>query len=157
FYKRTEICHTCNGTFYYVANRILLIRCKPRIGILKLHAESNLGILDLLDQDFHFISDFKQFLRMFYASPGHLGNMKQSVRSSQIDKCAEVRHILHCSFYHITFMDTCEQLFLHLCFLGNQKLSAVSDNPSSLRIKLGDDELNLLIRIFSKILFIRIG
>ena len=83
--------------------------------------------------------------------------MKQSVCTTQIDKSAEIRYILNGSFNNIAFMDSFQKFLLHFSFLSNDKLLAVADISSSLRIVLADYEFNILSCIFVQILFISIG
>ena len=83
--------------------------------------------------------------------------MKQTIRTSKVYKCPKIRHILDNTFYYVSFMDTLKQRFLEFCLFRDQKLFPVADNSSSPRIKLCDYKFDLLIRIFSEILFICVG
>src|SRR5699024_2472076 len=100
------------------------------------------------------LSYMEQFLRIIDTSPGHLGNMKQSVYSAEIDKCTEICNILYNTFYCITCMQVCKNLFLFFCFLSNKKLSSVTDDTVSSRIELADYKFNLLSLIFAQVFLI---
>lgn len=77
--------------------------------------------------------------------------MKQSVSSAQIDECAEIGNILNSSLYNIANCDACEQFFLQFLLLSNDELFAVTDDASSSRVELGNNEFNFLICIFRQI------
>ena len=82
--------------------------------------------------------------------------MKQSVSSAQIDECAEIGNIFNSSLYNIANCDACEQFFLQFLLLSNDELFAVTDDASSSRVELGNNEFNFLICIFRQIFFIYI-
>ena len=94
---------------------------------------------------------------MLNTSPGHLGDMKQTICAAQIYECTEIGNVLYNAFYNVTFMDSCEQCSLLFCLLGNNQLLAIADISSSLRIVLADNEFDLLICILRQIFLIGIG
>ena len=145
--KCTEVSHSCNTTGYNVACCVFLSSGQPRVLISKFQAQSDLVAADVFDQDFQFLANFEGLLRVLYAAPGHLRDMKQSVSSAQIDECTEIGYILNSSLNYIANMDSLEESFLHLGFFSNQKLLAVTDDSSSSRIELADNELDLLTSI----------
>ncbi len=155
--KCTEVSHSCNTTGYNVAYCVLLSSVQPRILIRELQAQSDLVAADVFDQDFQFLANLEYLLRVLYAAPGHLRDMKQTVSSAQIDECTEIGYVLNSSLYHIAYMDALEESFLHLSLLSNDKLLAVTDDSSSSRIELCDNELDLLTSIFRKIFLIVLG
>ena len=154
--KCAKVSHTCYSTLYFIAYCIFLSSIEPRICIIKLKAQSNLGIFDLFDQNSQFLTNLEHLLRMLNTTPGHLRDMKQTISSAQIYECTKVSNIFNNTFYNISFMDTLEEFFLHLCFLSNQKLFSVTDDSSSLRIEFSDYKLNLLISIFAEVFLISI-
>ena len=83
--------------------------------------------------------------------------MKQTVYAAKIDKCSEICYILNGSLDPVTDFKFCKQLSLLLSSFSHQKLSSVTDHAVPSRIKLTDDEFNLLILIFAQILLISIG
>ena len=94
---------------------------------------------------------------MLNSSPGHLGDVKQTVCTAQIDECTEIGYILNNAVNNIAFVNSLEELFLNLSLLSCDQLSAVTDVSSSLRIVLADNEFNLLTCILGQIFLISIG
>ena len=155
-YKGAKISHTCYLTGNDIACSEFLSGIQPWILVREFQAQSNLFTLDILNKDFQFFTNFKYFLRIFYMTPGHLRNMKQTVCSAQINECTEISHILHNTLNHIADCNAFKQRFLQFRFSGYQKLFAVTDNSSSSRIELGNYKLDFLARIFFQIFLIRI-
>ena len=73
--------------------------------------------------------------------------MKQTVCAAKVDKCSEVRNILHNALYPVSNLNPLEQRFLHFSLSGHHQLLAVADNSSSSGIEFRDHEINLLTRI----------
>ena len=155
-YECAEVCHSCYLTGNYIAYCILICSVQPRILILELQAQGDLGVTDILNQDIELLANLEYLLRVLYASPGHLRDMKQTVCSAQIYECTEIGYVLNNALYHIAYMDALEELFLLLCLLSNDQLLAVTDDTTTARIELCNYEADLLAFILSQILLIGI-
>ena len=113
--------------------------------------------MDILDDNSYLLANLEDLLRILNSAPGHLGDVEQSISTTQVDECAEVCHVLDSSLNHIACMDALKQFLLQLCLLGNKQLLAVADNSSSLRIELCDYELNLLSCVLLQVLLVCVG
>ena len=77
-------------------------------------------IMHIFNQYFYCISYMEQLFRIVDTSPGHLGNMKQTIYSAKIDERTEICNIFHNTFHSVSCMKICKKLFLFLCFLSYQ-------------------------------------
>ena len=116
FNECAEVCHTCDCSFYYVSYSIFFICIQPRVLIFELQAQCDLISVDIFDQNFDRLADFEDLLRVFYSSPGHLGDMQQTICSAQIDECTEICNILNNTVYNIANCDLLKQSFLLFSF-----------------------------------------
>ena len=103
------------------------------------------------------LAGLKYLLRVLDTSPGHLGNVKQTVRAAKVDERAEIGHILNGAFYGVAYMDALEQFFLHRCLPRDHKLLSVADHSALSRVKLGNDKLDLLTGVFCQVSLVSIG
>ena len=117
-YKSAEVSHAGNAAFHDCAYSVLLISGKPRILIVKLQAECNAVSFDILDQAGNLLSNGKDGTRIVYTAPAHLGDVKQSVCSAEIDECTEICDVLYGSLNDIADMDSGEELLLSFLLLG---------------------------------------
>ena len=154
--KCAEIRHTRHTAYYNITNSILLCCLYPWIRLRELKTQCNLLTLDILDQDPHLVSGLEYLLRVLNTAPAHLRNMKQSIRSAQVNECTEICHILNSSFHCITNLDSGEQFFFQLCLLCNQQLLSVANDPSSLGIELCNHKFNVLSGILGQIFLIAV-
>ena len=153
----TKICHTCNFTSYNVAYCEFLSSCKPWILFREFHGQCDLVSVDLFDHNFNFVTNVEYFLRVLYSAPGHFGDMKKSVCSTEIDECTEICNVLNNACNNITNVDSLHKFFLFFCFLSKKKLFTVTDDTASSWVEFCDNEFDLLICIFGKIFLISIG
>src|SRR5699024_331178 len=107
--------------------------------------------VDLFDKDFQFLSNCKYFLRILHSAPGHLGDMKQTVRAAKINKRTEICNILHNACNNVAGMDSLHKLFLFLSLLSKKQLLAVTDDAASSGIELCDHKFDLLSCVFGQI------
>ena len=155
--KCTEICHTCNFTFYYVSYCEVLSSCKPWVLLREFKGKCDLISVDIFDKNCNFIAYVEDFLRVLYSAPGHLRDVKKSVCSAEVDECTEICNILNNTLNFVTNVDLSKKLFLFLSFLSKKKLFTVTDDTASSWVELCDNELNLLICIFGKVFLICVG
>ena len=155
-YKCAEISHTCHTAVYHVANRILVSCVDPWISLRELKAQGNFLSLNILNQYPYLVPCLEYLLRILNTAPAHLGNMKKSVCTAQINECAEVGYVLNGSVNGIAWLDSCEQFFFQLRLLCNQKLFPVADDSSSLRIEFCDNKINILSCILGQVLLIAV-
>ena len=118
-YESAKVSHSCHLTCNNISYCILAVGILPGICILKFQAECNLITGNLFNKGLYLISYLEYLLGIFDTSPGHFGNMKETICTSDVDKCAKVCYILNNAFYYIPNVDAFKKLLLQFCLLCN--------------------------------------
>ena len=155
--KGAKIRHAGDTAADDVTNSVFLLSLEPRVLVGELEGEGDLLTLDLLDEGLDLIANLEDLLGALDAAPGHLGDVKQTVSSAQIDESAEIGKVLDLALDDHAFLDAGHKGFLHLGLAGNQELLAVADDAAAARVILDDHELNLLILILGEVSLKAVG
>src|SRR6267378_3645332 len=147
FYESSVIRHARNLPRDPGGGREALLDCFPRIGQKLFVTERDpLAIaIELEDLDLHRVAYLKKLGRILEASPGHIGDMQQSVNAAEIDERAIVGQILNLPFN--------DNLFFYLiqCVIFSTGIAlfehglARKDDVRSLSIQLNYLGFNLLV------------
>src|SRR6185437_3620224 len=114
-----------------------------------LESERNalLVFIELENLDVNLIADIYQIARMRESSPGHVGDVQQTIEAAEIDESSVIGEILHRAGEHRTFFQVleCFGAFLSLLFFG--VLLARDHDVPALFIQLDYPNFNLLALI----------
>ena len=116
FNECTEVCHTCDCSFYYVSYSIFFIRIQPRVLIFELQAQCDLVSVDIFDQNFDRLADFEDLLRVSTLPQDISEICSRLICSAQIDECTEICNVLNNTVYNIANCDLLKQSFLLFSF-----------------------------------------
>ena len=127
-------------------DRVLGFDFVPRILGLLLETEGDalLVVVDVEDHHFDFLSEFEHFVRMGDASPGHIGDVEETVNTAEVDERTEVGDVFHDAFADLVDFHIFKQLgaaILAGCF---EKFAAGNNDVSAVLIDLEDLEFVFL-------------
>ena len=76
---------------------ILGFNIVPGIGKLLLQSEADafLLVIDVEHDHINFLPDGQKFGWMVDSAPAHIGYVKQAIQTIEVNKCSEIRDILH--------------------------------------------------------------
>ncbi|MPM23755.1 hypothetical protein SDC9_70229 [bioreactor metagenome] len=122
------------------ADRVFDVDIVPRIAGLLLVAQRNafLGEVDVADEHFDFLADFEQFARMREPTPGHVGDVEQSVDAAEVDEGPEVDDILDHAFAQLTDFHFLEQLAPAVAHGFFEQFAARNHDVAAIGIDLED-------------------
>ncbi len=134
--------------------RIAACDADPRIVAELLDAERNAVLLGVVAQDlgFELLADMHHFGRMLDTAPGHVGDVQQTVDSTQIDERAVVGDVLHHTLDGRPFLQAFHQGFAVGAHGLFQHGTARHDDVVALAVELDDLELHLLVFVRSGVL-----
>ena len=125
---------------------VLLLDVLPRRRQLLLHAEGDTLALaiDLEDLDLHLLVDAHHLGRVVAPTPGHIGDVEQTVDPAEVDEHAEVGDVLDLTGAQLALLDLAHQLGLELLAVLLDQLAARDDDVHPLLIDLDDAGVDLL-------------
>ena len=122
FYECTVLLDLYNFAFKYITDLILLAYECPWLRLCLLESQADLALLlvEGEDLDVDDVADLENFFRVFELALGNLGNVKQSVDSAYIYKCAVVSKSHDLSFDDIADVQVLPDLSNGFALLINQ-------------------------------------
>ena len=104
FHKGTVGHDVDHVTLDNAADSVLGFHIVPRIVALLLQTEGDtfLGVVDIQDHHFDFLTDFQHFVRVGDSAPAHIRDVQQAVHTAEIDECTEVRNVLDGALTQLT-------------------------------------------------------
>src|SRR5208282_5304586 len=111
------------------AHRVLVGHILPGTGALLLEPQRDLFpvLVDVQDHDLDLVVDLEHVAGMVDTAPAHVGDMQQSVDTSQVDEGTEVGDVLDRSLSDLADLDFLEELLL-LLFAGDLDQLAAADH-----------------------------
>src|SRR4051812_40124209 len=91
-HKCAEIHEPRNGPLGSSTRRVLLRRILPGTRANLAVGQPNFAglLVEFIDANFNFLTDFEHFARVLHSIPTELTYMNQAIQSAEIDECAEV-------------------------------------------------------------------
>ena len=141
FFKANEraVAHQAdNGSLQAGIDRILLLDLLPWAGFLLLHTKGNLFALavDVENLDFNLVANLDDFGWMIHATPTHVGDVQQTIKTTKINERAEVGDVGHGAAHNVAFVHLVHQLALGIFALVLDQLATADDDIASLKINL---------------------
>ena len=122
--------HVDDLTVVLLIDFVLFLDVVPRIGLFLLQAKCDFLFfaIDIQDDAFDFLIECDHFGRMANAFPSHVGDMQQSIDTTQINERAELGNVLHDTLAELTDFEFGQQLLAILFpLLLNQRPAANHD------------------------------
>ena len=153
-HKSTVAHNVDNFTFNLGINRISLFNTFPRIGRLLFHSQRDLFflVIDLENHHFNFLINRNHFRRMSNTFPAHIGDMKQTIDSSQVYKGTEVCDILYDTLSQFAFRQFSQQRFTVRLPLTLDHRTTRNDNITSCFIDLENFAFDFLANVVGNII-----
>ncbi len=134
-------------------DRVLFADIFPRALGLLLQTKSDLFfvIVNVQDHDLDLFIDLHHLRRMVNASPAHIGNVQQTINTTEVDEGTEVRDILNRTCAKVANFEVAEKFLFHLlaCFFDQ---SATRNNNVSTRfVDLQNHALDVLADVVSDV------
>ena len=122
-------------TLYDLTYFVLVVDYRPRLRLILLVSERNLSLflVHLEYDNFNLVSNCEHFLRVSQFSPRNFRNMKESVDTTDINKCAVICKSHYSTFDNISYFETAPNFGDLLCSFFRQN-SFVREHCSSFHL-----------------------
>src|SRR5690554_203847 len=106
FQKCSVIFNVHDGSLHFAPFDNGFIQDIPWMWLQLLESQRNsfLVLVKVKYDHIYFLIEFKYFARMTYSTPGNIGDIQQTINSTQIHKCTKIREVLDNPFQHLTFL-----------------------------------------------------
>src|SRR5271155_3075266 len=144
--ERAVVGHADHPPGYVRAHGITVLGIKPRIGGQLLESQRNALLLFVVLQHLHLnlVADVYQVARVRQPSPGHVGDVQQSVKAAEIDERAVLGQVLHHTRQNRALFQMFESLAALLVLLAFEQLLARDHNVAALLVDLDDGNFERL-------------
>ena len=128
------------------AHGIAVLGVEPRVRreLLKPERYALFVAVELEDLDLNLIADVHQVAGMGQPSPGHVGNVQQSIDAAEVHECTVVGKVLHDSGENRSFLQMFQQLGLLCVLFRLEKLFARNYDVAALLVQLHDRNVEAL-------------
>ena len=135
------------------ADRVLRLDTRPGALFLLLETERDafLGLVDLEDLDLDVLINLQELARVVDSPPAHVGDMKQSVETAEVDEGAELGDVLDDALADLADLDVLEELLLLLVALLLDQTTTRHDDVHARFIDLDDLALHLLADVLGDV------
>ena len=142
-----------HGSLHAATDRVLLLDLLPGGGFKLLESEGDLLLLaiDVEDLDFHLLSDADDLGRMIDPAPAHVGDVKKTVDSTEVDEGAEFRDVGDGAADHVVLVDGSEQVALGVLPLLFDQLPTADDDVPAFLVDLEDDGTDIAADEFTDV------
>ena len=104
-----------------------------------------LGEVDVEDHDLDLLADFQHFLRVRDATPGHIGDMEESVHAAEVDERAEIGDVLDFALTELADLHFLQELSAHILAGFFEEFAAGNDDVVAFLVDLEDLEIVFLV------------
>ena len=125
------------------SSREALLDLVPRIvgRLLETEGDALLVFVDLEDLELDFLADLEQFARVGEATPGHVGDVKQSVHAAEVDEGAEIGEIFHRAGDHRADVGAGHELLAFFAAFLLDEFAAAEDHVAAVIVEFDDFEI----------------
>ena len=143
-----------NPSLYIGTNRELALDVLPRVVGHLLETKRDAFLLAIHIEDLHLdlLADTQHLGGMIDATPAHVRDVQEAVHALEVDKGAEVGHVLHLSAHLVADLDGLQEELATLGTLGLDHLAAAQHDVLPLVVDLDDLELVDVAQKFVEVL-----
>src|SRR3954470_3073787 len=144
FDERSVVGHADDASAHVSAYRITMLGIEPRIRRELLESQRHALLFLVVLENFHLdlVTDIHEVFGMGEASPGHVGDVQQTIEASEIDKSAILGEILDHSGEHRTFVEMLKGLGALLGLLAFQQFFARNHDVAALLVQLDNGDFD---------------
>ena len=155
-HEGAEVYHAGDFSGNGISYAVRAVLC-PGVVLRESDGKSDFVFFDLFDVGLNLVADSEELFGVVDASPAHLGNMEQSVRSAKVYERAEIGEILDLARDDHSHGNAAKEFLKSCFFLSFDHLLAVSDDAALAGVELNQHELYFLTLVLVEVSFESVG
>ncbi len=115
---------------------------RVRSQLLETERDTFLLLIEVEDNDVDLLVELQQLVRVVYAAPAEVGNMNETVHTTEVDEYAVVGDVLNGTLEYLTLLELADDLSLLSLEFSLDKCFVRNNDVAELRIQFNDLELH---------------